>query len=71
MLPDDLRGLLAEQAHRRGISAGALIRKALMRELAQGVAGQDAFLSDARMASASSPNNVAEKHDAYLYEEKS
>jgi hypothetical protein len=70
MLPDELRGLLAEQAHRRGISAGALIRKALMRELAQGGSGPDAFLNDPRVAGGSTPKNVAEKHDAYLYGEK-
>jgi hypothetical protein len=70
MLPDDLRGLLAEQAHRRGVSAGALIRKALLRELAPSGSGADAFLNDTRVAGATTPGNVAEKHDDYLYGEK-
>ncbi len=71
MLPDELRGLLAEQAHKRGVSAGALIRKALLRELAapSGTA-QDAFLNDTRMADSGLLQNVAEKHDDYLYGEK-
>ena len=71
MLPEELRGLLAEKAHQRGLSLGALIRTALLHELASDVAEQDAFLGDTRVAGVVSPPHVAEKHDVYLYGEKS
>jgi hypothetical protein len=71
MLPEELRVLLAEKAHRRGTSIGALIRKALVQELTQDGAEQDSFLGDTRLAGGATPSNVAEQHDVYLYGEKS
>lgn len=65
MLPDELRRRLSEQAHRRGISAGELIRKALIKELESAVE-ENAFLSDIRLAQ-SEIRDAAEKHDTYLY----
>ncbi len=71
MLPGDIKAALSDQAHRRGMSIGALIRKALERELAQGANATDPFLSDTRVAGQSAPANVAENHDAYLCGDKS
>ena len=70
MLPGELRDALSEQAHRRGISIGALVRKALARELARDGAAQDAFLNDTRVARGGTPRHVADRHDDYLYGEK-
>ena len=71
MLPGDMKHVLSEHAHRRGMSIGALIRKALARELAQGEATQDSFLSDTRVSKVRTPGDVAENHDTYLYGGKS
>jgi hypothetical protein len=72
MLPDDLRSAVSERAHRTGLSIGAIVRKALVTELARApsVGQEDAFLNDTRVSSAVSAGNVAERHDDYLYGDK-
>ena len=46
------------------MSLGALVRKAILRELKEDVSEQDAFLGDTRVAGTGPPPNVAEDHDA-------
>jgi hypothetical protein len=70
MIPDDLRGALAEEAHGRGISIGALIRQALVRELRRSPTENDAYLADTRVFAGDAPRKVAEEHDRYLYDVK-
>ena len=66
MLPDNLKRLAAERAHRASVSIGELIRKALVRELNAGTAGEDAFLSDTRVFRGRTRRHVAERYGEHL-----
>jgi len=73
MLPEELKHQATKQAQKLGISLGELIRQSLNSFLHQPVCEHysDSFLADDAVFPGSTPTDLAENHDAYLYGEKS
>lgn len=68
MLPHDLKARAANEARRRGVSLGSLIRSSLEAMLGVGVA-TDPLFADSVVYEGESPADLSANHDDYLYGE--
>lgn len=70
MLPPDLKIRAADEASRRGISLGELIRRSLELNLARertAAGAVDPLFADTELFDGPTPDDLAENHDKYLY----
>jgi len=68
VLPAPLKRSVSELARRRGISMGALVRRAVEKEIASDGAGPDSLLDDTTVFRGRASRNTARDHDLYLYD---
>lgn len=67
MLPFDLKSKALSKAARMGLSLGELIRVSLSAFIERGKSSGDTLLSDKGIYQGSTPGDLSENHDAYLY----
>jgi hypothetical protein len=73
MLPHDLKLRAAQQAKKKGISMGKLIREAIYHALSQDVdksSNDDPLFTDNELYLGPAPADLSADHDQYLYGEK-
>lgn len=70
MLPASLKAKATQEADRRGVSLGELIRQALDQAVEDPLdPSTDALLADEAVFRGETPGDLAENHDRYLYDE--
>lgn len=72
MLPTDLKAKAIQRARKLNLSLGELIRESLRKCITKPsfVASDDPFYMDKAVFEGTSPYDLSEKHDDYLYGEK-